>query len=306
MAAPAAVIILAAGQGTRMKSELPKVLHEMCGRTLLGHAIVAARGLEPQNVVVVVRHERAQVASHALTVDPEVIIADQDEVKGTGRAVWCGLAGLSENISGPVLVMAGDTPLLTSDILAELFARHGENAVTVLTAQVPEATGYGRIVRDAQGKISGIVEEVDATPQQRTIREINTSTYVFDAAFLRRSLARLGTDNAQGEMYLTDVVAQAYREGAGIGSYMAPDYRTVEGANDLVQLAALRADMRRRILEKWMRAGVSIIDPATTWIDVQAELEPDAVVEPFTILRGNVHIERGQRVGPGEYGTRAN
>lgn len=298
---PAAVIILAAGKGTRMNSATPKVLHEMCGRTLLGHAIAAARGVEPENVVVVVRHERDLVAGHATAVDPGVIIADQDEIKGTGRAVWCGLNALPADVSGPVLVMAGDTPLLSADVLCELYAHHAGNAATVLSAIVPDATGYGRIVRDEAGAICGIVEHRDASEEQLQIHEVNTSTYVFDAEFLRSSLETLGTDNAQGEMYLTDVIAKAYAAGAGVGSYVAPDYRVAEGANDLVQLAALRADMNRRIGEKWMRAGVTIIDPASAWIDVSVELEADAVVEPFTILRGATRVESGAHAGPGVF-----
>ncbi|MDE1536931.1 MULTISPECIES: NTP transferase domain-containing protein [Actinotignum] len=322
-----AVVILAAGQGTRMKSATPKLLHEVCGRTLLGHAITAARSLNPRHIVVVVRHERDRVAAHALELDDSVMIADQDEIKGTGRAVWCGMEALGAGLNGPVLVMAGDTPLLGGKILGELARAHGNSvhgsgscgntvymnddaatapaapgnpAVTVLSARVPDPAGYGRIVRDSQGTICAVVEDKDASAQQRAIDEINTSTYIFDAAFLREALATLGTDNAQGEMYLTDVVARAYQLGAGVGSYVSSDYLAVEGANDLVQLAALRREMNRRIGETWMRSGVSIIDPATAWIDVQVELEPDCVVEPNTILRGTTRVARFGHVGPGE------
>ncbi|MDK6787646.1 NTP transferase domain-containing protein [Actinotignum sp. GS-2025f] len=312
-----AVVILAAGQGTRMKSATPKLLHEVCGRTLLGHAITAARSLNPQHIVVVVRHERERVAAHARELDDSVIIADQDEIKGTGRAVWCGMEALGADVTGPVLVMAGDTPLLGGEILGELARAHGNGAykndaaataqalpaspaVTVLSARVPDPAGYGRIVRDSQGTICAVVEDRDASAQQRAIDEINTSTYIFDAAFLREALATLGTDNAQGEMYLTDVVARTYQLGAGVGSYVSSDYLAAEGANDLVQLAALRREMNRRIGEKWMRSGVSIIDPATAWIDVQVELEPDCVVEPNSILRGATRVARFGHVGPGE------
>ena len=301
MATLSAVVILAAGQGTRMKSEKPKVLHDMCGRTLLGHAIAYGKGLEPENIVVVVRHERDKVASHALECDSHLIIADQYDIKGTGRAVWCGLNALPAEMSGSILVMAGDTPLLGTDVLSELVARHEGNAVTVLSARVPDPHGYGRIVRDKDGIISGIVEHKDATEEQRNINEINTSTYVFDVDFLRSVINNLGTNNAQGEVYLTDVVAKAYEAGRGVGSYIVPDYRRAEGCNDLVQLATLRADMNRRIVENWMRAGVSIIDPATTYVDVQVTMEHDARIEPGTVLRGATHIGAHAHIGPGEF-----
>lgn len=298
---PAAVIILAAGQGTRMKSETPKVLHPMCGRSLLGHAIAAARGLEPENVVVVVRHERDRVAAHALACDPGVVIADQDDIKGTGRAVCCGLTGLPEDLEGPVVVMAGDTPLLDTETLASLVERHADNAVTVLTTVVPDAAGYGRIVRDDKGVICGVVEHKDASDAQRAIREINTSTYVFDAVFLRSVIGTLGTSNAQGEMYLTDVVAAAYNAGAGVGDYVVEDSWIVEGCNDLVQLAALRDHMNRRTLEKWMRVGVAVVDPSTTSIDVTVTLEADSRILPGTSLYGTTSIARNAIVGPGEF-----
>ena len=297
---PAAVVVLAAGAGTRMKSALPKVLHKMCGRSLLGHAIAAARGLDPEHLVVVVRHERDAVAAHALECDPDVIIADQDDIKGTGRAVWCGLEVLPEGLEGAVVVMAGDVPLLDTESLAEMLARHGDNAVTVLTTNIPDATGYGRIVRGDSGAIVGVVEHRDASPEQLEITEINTSTYAFDAAFLRESLAGLGTENSQGEMYLTDVVADASNSGQGVGDYVLTDSWLVEGCNDLAQLATLRTEMQRRINEKWMRAGVSIIDPAATYIDVDAVLEADSTVLPGTSLHGSARVETGAIVGPGE------
>ena len=270
---PAAVVVLAAGQGTRMKSEIPKVLHSVCGRTLLGHAITAARGLDPEHVVVVVRHERDLVAAHATECDPAIT----------------------------VVVTAGDTPLLSSQVLADLLVQHEGNAVTVLTAVVADATGYGRILRDVKGVISGVVEHKDATPEQREISEINTSTYVFDAAFLREAIGGLDTENAQGEMYLTDVVAKAYEANAGVGSYVVEDSWLVEGCNDLVQLAALREQMNRRTLEGWMRAGAAVVDPATTSIDVTVTLAPDSRILPGTGLYGTTSIAKGAVVGPGEF-----
>ncbi len=298
---PAAVIILAAGQGTRMRSRLPKVLHTMCGRSLLGHAIAAARGLNPEHVVVVVRHEREAVAAHARECDSGVLIADQDEIKGTGRAVWCGLQALPADLEGTVLVMAGDTPLLGAEVLAELVAHHEGVGVTVLTALVEDATGYGRIVRDKRGQICRIVEHRDANETERQIREINTSTYAFDLHVLRTGLEGVSTSNAQGEMYLTDVVGNAYTTGRGVSGYAVEDSWLVEGCNNLVQLAALRTQMNRRLLERWMRHGARIIDPARTSIEVGVRLDPDCEIRPGTDLRGNTRIGKGAVVGPGEF-----
>lgn len=295
------VIILAAGQGTRMKSATPKVLHEMCGRSLLGHAIAAARGLAPERIVAVVRHERDKVAAHALECDPDIIIADQDEIPGTGRAVWCGLQALPADAQGTCVVMAGDVPLLNTETLARLADSRGEAALSVLTTLLDDATGYGRIVRDETGAVQAIVEHKDATEAQREIREVNTSTYAFDIDFLRNALENLDTDNSQGEMYLTDVLEAAYKQGAGTRAMVLEDNWLVEGCNDLVQLATLRAEMNRRVCEKLMRAGVSIHDPATTTVDVTVTAEPDAHIFSGAILRGNTRVGARALVGPGEY-----
>ncbi|WP_124054235.1 NTP transferase domain-containing protein [Arcanobacterium ihumii] len=306
-----AAIILAAGKGTRIKSQTPKVLLEMCGRTLVGHANDAVRELSPDFTVFVVRHERDQVVSHLNSINPEALIADQDDIKGTGRAAWCGMQVLPADLQGPILVLAGDSPMFTSEALADLLAAHDGNAVTVLSTKVENPHGYGRILRaatpgseeadrtpQATGSVVGIVEENDATDLERQISEIGTSTYIFDAQFLRESLETLGTDNVQGEMYITDVIARAASLEAGVGSYVLADSIQAEGVNDLVQLATLRAEKNRRILEAWMRTGVAIIDPSTTTIDVDVTIEPDAVIEPGTILRGSTHIEEFAVIGP--------
>ncbi|MBM7824779.1 bifunctional UDP-N-acetylglucosamine pyrophosphorylase/glucosamine-1-phosphate N-acetyltransferase [Arcanobacterium pluranimalium] len=307
----AAVIILAAGKGTRIKSQTPKVLLEMCGRSLVGHANDAVSSLDPQYTVFVVRHERDQVVRHLEKINPQALIADQDDIKGTGRAAWCGMQVLPPDLHGPVLVLAGDSPMFTSQALADLLSAHDGNAVTVLSTKVADPHGYGRILRaaipgstevaatpSATGNIIGIVEEKDASDLERQIDEIGTSTYIFDAQFLRESLETLGTDNAQGEMYLTDVIARAAALDAGVGSYVLADSIQAEGVNDLVQLATLRAEKNRRTIEAWMRSGVAIIDPLTTVIDVDVTLEPDAVIQPGTILRGNTHIGAFAVVGP--------
>ena len=212
---PAAVIVLAAGEGTRMRSATPKVLHRIGGLSLVGHAIRAARATGADHVEVVVRHERDRVVEVCTALDAGLVIADQDDVKGTGRAVECGLDALPANLSGTVLVTYGDVPLLTGDTLVELTAAHLESgsAVSVVTANLADPTGYGRVVRDAEGRVERIVEHKDATDAERALTEINSGIYAFDAALLREALAQVGTDNVQGEKYLTDVVAIARTSG---------------------------------------------------------------------------------------------
>ncbi|MDF9877562.1 bifunctional UDP-N-acetylglucosamine diphosphorylase/glucosamine-1-phosphate N-acetyltransferase GlmU [Cellulosimicrobium cellulans] len=320
--APAAVIVLAAGEGTRMKSSTPKMLHTLAGRSLLGHVLVAARSLDPALLAVVVRHERDRVAEHAVSVDPDAVVVDQDEIPGTGRAVQCALAaldakahaqallhgvpdgeegrGAGDGLEGPVVVTAGDTPLLDGGTLAQLLAAHvvDGNAVTMLTTELEDATGYGRVVRDGSGDVQRIVEHKDASADERAIREINASIYVFDAAVLRRGLGTLGRDNAQGEVYLTDVVAAARAEGGAVRALVSADPTIVEGVNDRVQLATLRAELNRRILEGWMREGVTVVDPATTWVDVDVELARDVTLLPGTQLHGATVVAEGATIGP--------
>ncbi|QGQ20158.1 bifunctional UDP-N-acetylglucosamine diphosphorylase/glucosamine-1-phosphate N-acetyltransferase GlmU [Cellulomonas sp. JZ18] len=322
---PAAVIVLAAGEGTRMRSATPKVLHTLAGRSMVGHALATARALEPERVAVVVRHERERVAAHVLEVDPGALLVDQDDVPGTGRAVQVAMTALDAAaqaavaqvageaadadggsaadsvLDGAVVVVAGDVPLLDAGTLGELLAAHAAdgNAVTVLTTEVAEPTGYGRILREpGTGDVLGIVEEKDADDEQRAITEINTSVYVFDAAVLRAALARLGRDNAQGEVYLTDVLAIARADGGHVRALRTDDAMSVEGVNDRVQLAVLRAELNRRLLEDWMRAGVTVVDPSTTWVDVDVELERDVTLLPNTQLHGATRVAEGATVGP--------
>ncbi|WP_034648655.1 bifunctional UDP-N-acetylglucosamine diphosphorylase/glucosamine-1-phosphate N-acetyltransferase GlmU [Cellulomonas sp. HZM] len=316
---PAAVVVLAAGEGTRMRSATPKVLHTLAGRSMVGHALATARGLDPQRVVVVVRHERERVAAHVAEIDPQALLADQDDIPGTGRAVQVAMtaldasaqAGAAEGgrtgsaadalLTGAIVVVAGDVPLLDAGMLGELLAAHheDENAVTILTTEVADATGYGRIVREAgTGDVLSIVEHKDADDEQREIREINSSIYVFDAAVLRGALGRLGRDNAQGEVYLTDVVAIARADGGHVRALRTDDPFVVEGVNDRVQLATLAREYNRRILEDWMREGVTVVDPATTWVDVDVELERDVTLLPGTQLHGATVVREGATVGP--------
>ncbi len=283
-----------------MKSATPKVMHRIGGRSLLGHAIAAARATEPAHLAVVVRHERDLVAAHIAEVDDTVIIADQDEVKGTGRAAECALEVLPPDLSGTVLVTYGDVPLLAGATLEGLLAEHEGSgaAVTVVTAHVPNPHGYGRIVRGEDGTIERIVEHKDASPAQLLISEINSGIYAFDAAQLRTALAQVTTSNAQGEKYLTDVLAIARDAGAGVAAHLITDHWQTEGVNDRVQLAELGRVLNTRQNERWMRAGVTILDPATTWIDVDVTIGADAVIWPNTQLLGATTIGAGARIGP--------
>jgi bifunctional UDP-N-acetylglucosamine pyrophosphorylase/glucosamine-1-phosphate N-acetyltransferase len=283
-----------------MRSAIPKVLHAICGRTLLGHAIAAARATQPAHLVVVVRHQRDLVAAHVEQLDPAIRIADQDAVKGTGRAAECGLEVLPPDLAGTILVTYGDVPLLTGETLEGLLARHTADgsAVTVLTGEAPDPTGYGRIVRDDSGAVTAIVEHKDCTPQELGITEINSGIYAFEAAVLRDCLARVGTDNAQSEKYLTDVLALARAGGGLVSAYQIDDLSQTEGVNDRVQLATLGAILNRRQNEMWMRAGVTIVDPATTWIDVDVTLGTDVTIEPGTQLLGATSVGAGAIIGP--------
>jgi len=295
----AAVIVLAAGEGTRMKSSTPKVLHRIGGRTLVGHAIAAARAAGPEHLAVVVRHERDLVAAHVAEVDSSVVIADQDDVKGTGRATECALAVLPE-LEGTVLVTYGDVPLLAGETLLALLDEHArsDSAVTVITAHLADPTGYGRILRDEDGTVAGIVEQKDASDEQRAITEINSGIYAFDAAVLRTALAQVGTDNAQGEKYLTDVLAIARSAGGRVSAHVIDDLWQTEGVNDRVQLARLGKELNRRTTERWMREGVTIVDPDTTWIDTDVTIGRDATVLPGTQLLGATTIGADAVIGP--------
>ncbi|WP_277621640.1 bifunctional UDP-N-acetylglucosamine diphosphorylase/glucosamine-1-phosphate N-acetyltransferase GlmU [Arthrobacter pityocampae] len=301
---PAAVIVLAAGAGTRMKSRTPKILHPIGGISMIGHALRAARALQPQELAVVVRHERDRVAEHVSGLDPRAVLIDQDELPGTGRAVQVALEGLDARagspVTGTVVVTYGDVPLLTAETLQHLVAVHdGEaNAVSVLTAILEDPTGYGRIQRHEDGTVLAIVEHKDASPEQRAIREVNSGIYAFDAAVLRHALTQVDASNAQGEMYLTDVLAIARAGGGRVAAVVQEDRWQVEGANDRVQLAALGAELNRRTVERWMLAGVTVVDPTTTWIDATVVLDEDVTVLPGTQLHGGTTVARDAVVGP--------
>ncbi|MEU9714677.1 bifunctional UDP-N-acetylglucosamine diphosphorylase/glucosamine-1-phosphate N-acetyltransferase GlmU [Streptomyces sp. NPDC047976] len=298
---PAAVVVLAAGEGTRMKSATPKVLHEIAGRSLVGHVVAASRELDPTHLVVVVGHAREQVTAHLADVDAGVRTAVQYEQNGTGHAVRMALEELGGQLTGTVIVVCGDTPLLTGETLRALAATHEAdgNAVTVLTAEVPDSTGYGRIVRDpATGAVTAIVEHKDATDAQRAIREINSGVFAFDGALLADALGKVRTDNSQGEEYLTDVLGILREAGHRVGAAVGSDHRQILGINNRVQLAEARALLNARLLERAMLAGVTVVDPASVFVDVTVTFGQDAVVHPGTQLLGATHIGEGAEVGP--------
>ena len=295
-----AVIVLAAGQGTRMKSSRAKVLHPLAGVPLIGHVLATARELSAAHVIVVVRHERDAVSAAVLDLMPEVTLVDQDEVPGTGRAVELGLGALPDGFEGDVVVVSGDVPLLDAGTLAGLVDAHRRAAAsaTVLSAMVGDATGYGRIVRDPSGAVLRIVEQKDATDDELTILEINSGTYVFAASALRSELPRVGTGNAQGEKYLTDVIGLLHAAGQLIEAVPAPEPWMVEGVNDRVQLAFVAARLNAMIVRGWQLAGVTVQDPATTWIDLRSSLAEDVELLPGTHIAGATSVARGARIGP--------
>ena len=293
------VIVLAAGGGTRMRSKTAKVLHPIGGRSMVGHVLVAVRGCAPRRVVAVIGHQRDQVGAHIAELAPEALLAVQEEQAGTGHAVRVGVEAADAR-EGTVLVAYGDTPLLTAESLRAFVSEHeaAQRAVSVLSGVVDDPFGYGRVVRDEDGEVVAIVEQKDATPEQRQVREINSGIMAFDAAFLHEALPRLGNDNANGEYYLTDLLGLARDAGLTVGAHPIADVRQTEGANDRAQLAELGRELNTRIVERWMREGVTVMDPATTWIDADVVLAPDVVLLPGTQLLGATVVGEDAVIGP--------
>lgn len=295
-----AVIILAAGQGTRMKSSLPKVLHRIGGRSLIAHVLDSAAGLEPSKVIAVVRHDRDTVAAAISDFAPATVIVDQDEVPGTGRAVEQALSALDPDFDGTVVVLSGDVPLIDTATLEGLLGGHidGGRAMTMLSAIFENPTGLGRIMRDSGGAVTGIVEEKDASDAQRRITEINGGIYVFARRALEAALAEIDTNNAQGEKYLTDAAARILATGGAVEAVATDDPWLIAGVNDRAQLAAAGRELNARIVRAHQRGGVTIQDPQTTWIDASVSIEPDAEILPGTFLQGATAIASGAIVGP--------
>ncbi|MFJ2834473.1 bifunctional UDP-N-acetylglucosamine diphosphorylase/glucosamine-1-phosphate N-acetyltransferase GlmU [Nocardia sp. NPDC087230] len=301
-----AVVVLAAGAGTRMRSKTPKVLHPLAGRSMLSHALHAADEIDPTHLITVVGHDRdkvgAAVAEVGKELGREIVCAVQEEQLGTGHAVQCALDSVPTDFDGDLLVTSADVPLLDGHTLAALLDEHRSYAerpaVTVLTFVPDDANGYGRIVRDADGQVAEIVEHADATPEQTKIKEVNSGVYAFDASVLRTMIGRLSTANAQHELYLTDVLRLAREAGHPVHGARLVDANKVTGVNDRVQLSQAGATLNRYILERHMRAGVTIIDPATTWVDAGVRIGRDAVLRPGTQLFGETHIGEDAEIGP--------
>ncbi|SDY03101.1 bifunctional UDP-N-acetylglucosamine pyrophosphorylase / Glucosamine-1-phosphate N-acetyltransferase [Micromonospora pattaloongensis] len=298
-APPRTVVVLAAGEGKRMKSALPKVLHPLLGRTLVGHVLAAAAPVGAARTLVVVGHGADQVTAHLAEIAPAATPVLQAQQHGTGHAVRIALEAAPES-EGTVIVLNGDVPLLRAETVTALVEAHERAgaAATVLAAEVADPTGLGRIVRDPAGGLERIVEERDASADERRIREINAGIYAFDAARLRGALGKLSTDNDQGEEYLTDVFGLLAADGQAVAVHVAADANETLGCNDRVELAGLRRLLRDRINEGWMRTGVTIADPMTTWIDVTVTLGRDAVIDQNTQLRGATAVAEGATVGP--------
>ena len=284
---------MAAGQGTRMRSATPKHMHPIVGRRMVDWVLEATRPLAPSRLVVVVSPGTADRFADLET-------AVQKQPLGTGDAVRSARDALRDDAAADVLVLSGDTPLLTSSLLRDLLATHRRaGAAATVLSFVPEDTrSYGRIVRSGGGDLQEIVEAADASPEVLEIREVNSSIYVFRGAQLWPALEHLSPHNAQGELYLTDAVRDLVDAGHAVAVHVAQDPREAEGVNTRVELAAAAAVLRDRINEAHMLGGVAVVDPATTWIEASVELEADSVIHPFTVLRGSTRVAAGAEVGP--------
>jgi len=300
----AAVLVLAAGAGTRMRSDTPKVLHALAGRSMLAHSLHAIAKMVPQHLVVVLGRDRRRIEEAVDEVSASlgrpIDVATQDQQLGTGHAVLCGLSALPDDFAGVVVVTSGDVPLLDADTLADLAATHSAHgaAVTVLTTTLDDPTGYGRTLRTQDDEVIAIVEQADATPSQLEIREVNAGVYAFDIAALRSALSRLSADNAQQELYLTDVIAIVRQDGQVVQARHVDDSALVAGVNNRVQLSELAAELNRRIVAGHQLAGVTVVDPATTWIDIDVTIGRDTVVQPGTQLLGGTRIGGRCSIGP--------
>jgi bifunctional UDP-N-acetylglucosamine pyrophosphorylase/glucosamine-1-phosphate N-acetyltransferase len=291
-----AAVVLAAGKGTRMKSDIPKVIHPICGRPMVAHVVNNLREAGIGRIIVVVGPDGEKIQA-ILGSDVEYVV--QEEQLGTGHAVL-QTQTILKNHSGSLLVIHGDTPLYRAGTLRDLVSCHesSEAIGTVLTVTVDDPFGYGRIIRDADGKLEKIVEEKDATPVEAMVREINSGTYVFECEPVFAALCRIKPQNVQNEYYLTDVVPILREEYRRVQVFSHGDADEALGINNRVQLAAAEQILRNRIREHWMLAGVTMVDPATTYIDAEAVLEPDVVLLPFTFIEGHTQISTGSVIGP--------
>ena len=289
-------VILAAGKGTRMKSKLPKVLHKVGGHPMLEHVMDAAEAAGCRDNVVVIGHGAELVRE---LVGSRARIALQAEQLGTGHAVLQA-ADTLKDFTGTVMILCGDTPLLEAEELEKFYAEHVKSgaAATVMSAMMEDPFGYGRILRDANGDVAGIVEQKDASEEQKLIKEINTGNYCMEAPLLFEVLRTLGNNNAQGEYYLTDVLAKLRAMGKKVGGVVTADSEMIMGVNSRRQLAEAESVMRRRILEKLMDEGVTVMDPASTFIEKSVKIAPDTTVYPYTWLQGETVIGEDCEIGP--------
>lgn len=295
-----AVVVLAAGNGTRMKSATPKVMHEIAGLPMLGHALATASSLGAKYVIPVIRHEREILEEYIHSFYPTAQIALQDEIPGTGRAVECAIESLPADFSGAIVVTSGDVPLLdvnTIEAMIDVHLSSGAGA-TLLTAVFEDPSGYGRIVRDDLGAFRSIVEQRDANPEELEISEVNAGVYVFDFDALKSALVNVTNHNAVGEKYLTDTATEILKSGKTVQALQVSDNWLVAGVNNRVQLQEVSAELNRRICEGWMLSGVTITDPQSTYIDVTATVGEDVVLLPGTYLKGITSVGRGSLVGP--------
>lgn len=299
MSATRTVVVLAAGKGKRMKSELHKTLMPMLGRTLLGHVLHAAKPLAADRTLVVVGHGAETLTEHLAQIAPQAQTALQTEQLGTGHAVRMAMDA-APDAAGTVIVLYGDTPLLQAETVSRFIAAHegSSNSASVLTARVADPTGLGRIVRDAAGEFAQIVEHRDAGPEQLAIDEINSGIYAFDAVLLRQMLGKLTTDNDQGEEMLTDVLGFLREAGHRVGTHTAADSDDTLGANDRAQLAKLQQIMRDRINTAVMRSGVTMDDPSSVLLDATVSVGPDVTIRPGVQLRGNTTVGAHAEIGP--------
>ncbi len=286
-------VVLAAGEGKRMCSQHPKVLHSICGRPMLSYILDSAAAVTEEVILVIGSGARA--VQEAMGSRWRYVL--QEQRLGTGHALSQALPLLPEE--GSLLVLCGDTPLLDSGILEQLLQAHAGRAATILTTVPPDPTGYGRVIRDSAGQVRRIVEDRDASEEEKQVREINTGSYCFDLKLLKQFLPLLSTDNVQGEYYLPDLIAMLEEGGYQVGAYCLEDYRVGLGINDRSQLAQAAAILRERINGELMRQGVTMIDPAATYIDYGVKIGPDTVVWPGTVIEGNTIIGSGCRLGPG-------
>jgi bifunctional UDP-N-acetylglucosamine pyrophosphorylase/glucosamine-1-phosphate N-acetyltransferase len=288
---------MAAGEGTRMRSSTPKMLHPVCGRAMVAWPILAAREAGAGRVAAIVSPGRD--ISAGLPDDVETV--EQPQPDGTGGAIRAALALIEA--SETVLVLSGDVPLISTETIAALLAAHAASpaAATMLTIELDDPASYGRVVRTASGEVERVVEAKaagDADPAQLAIREVNAGTYAFDAAPLAAALATLANDNAQGEYYLPDVFPALREAGHSVAAHIAADIAVTMGVNNRVDLAAVEAEARRRLLEGHMLAGVTVVDPGSTWVDAGVEIAADARIEPGTTLRGETSVGAGAVLGP--------